>query len=146
MNFSPKVQPVQEKINYQSKNLKNLFSGTNQFPPGLDELQPKSPASPGGNKLSIQKSKKVLFSGINKFPPGLDRLQPKSLASPGGNKLSNNQRMEFFLDDDERYEKCIYSINRGIAAQQFHHFWSKIHVLMIYGKNGGNMLVSSCVL
>ena len=53
--------------------------------------------------------------------------------------------MEFFFDDDERYEKCIYSINRGIAAQQFHHFWSKIHVLMIYGKNGGNMLVSSCV-
>ena len=57
MNFSPKVQPVQEEINYQSKNLKFLkflFSGINQFPPGLDELQPKSSASPGGNKLSIQ--------------------------------------------------------------------------------------------
>ena len=24
--------------------------------------------------------------------------------------------MEFFFDDDERYEKCIYSINRGIAG------------------------------
>ena len=57
MNFSPKVQPVQEEINYQSKNLKflnALFSGINQFPPGLDELQPKSSANPGGNKLSIQ--------------------------------------------------------------------------------------------
>ena len=61
MNFSPKVQPIQEETNNQSKNLKNFFfvkvlSGTNQCPPGLDELQPKSSASPGGNKLSIQKS------------------------------------------------------------------------------------------
>ena len=65
MNFSSKVQPVQEEINYQSKNLKLLkvlFSGINQFPPGLDELQPKSPASPGGNKLTVnQKILKVLF-------------------------------------------------------------------------------------
>ena len=53
MNFSPKVQPVQEEINYQSKNLKKFFfSGINKFPPGLDRLQPKSLASPGGNKLS----------------------------------------------------------------------------------------------
>ena len=62
MDFSPKVQPVQEEINYQSiqKSEKFCFlkvlSGTNQFPPGLDELQPKSPASPAGNKLLIQKS------------------------------------------------------------------------------------------
>ena len=33
-----------------------ILFGKNQFPPGLDGLQPKSPATPGGNKLSIQKS------------------------------------------------------------------------------------------
>ena len=67
-----------------------IIFGKNLFPPGLDGLQPKSPATPGGNKLSIQHLKflKVLFSGINQFPPGLDELQPKSSANPGGNKQS----------------------------------------------------------
>ena len=39
-----------------------ILSGKNQFPPGLDGLQPKSPASPGGNKLTINpKILKVFF-------------------------------------------------------------------------------------
>ena len=49
---------MNETINMQKceKLWLQILSGKNQFPPGLDELQPKSPASPGGNKLSIQKS------------------------------------------------------------------------------------------
>ena len=47
-DLPPKNIPKCEKFWLQ------ILSGTNQFPPGLDELQPKSPANPGGNKLSIQ--------------------------------------------------------------------------------------------
>ena len=52
MEFSPKVQPVQEpKENVKHKiSVVKVLSGTKNLPPKLDELQPKSPASLGGKK------------------------------------------------------------------------------------------------
>ena len=47
-DLPPKKIPKCEKFWLQ------VLSWTIKFSPGLDGLQPKSPASPGGNKLSIQ--------------------------------------------------------------------------------------------
>ena len=49
---------MNETINMQKceKLWLQILSGKNKFPSRLDGLQPKSLASPGGNKLSIQKS------------------------------------------------------------------------------------------
>ena len=46
--------PPQKNIPKCEKFWLQVLSWTIKFPPGLDGLQPKSPASPGGNKLSIQ--------------------------------------------------------------------------------------------
>ena len=43
-----------------------ILSGKNQFPPGLDELQPKSSANLGGNKLTI--NPKISKGFVRKSP------------------------------------------------------------------------------
>ena len=86
MNFSPKVQPVQEEKKLSIQKCKNfvfqVLSGTNQFPPGLDEFQPKSPASPGGNKLSNNPKCKIFFVMLKNmaivFTPEIGELQPNN--------------------------------------------------------------------
>ena len=55
---------MNETINMQKceKLWLQILSVKNKFPPRLDGLQPKCPASPGGNKLSIQKTLIVKIS------------------------------------------------------------------------------------